>query len=659
MISGDDYLAMSDGESLRQLEAEYRLADQAHISSGSARLRWELARTWNSAVAGRSRPAELLRNLLKDGRVTLEALSAQAPDLLSNLVPVWAVSPLVLPAVVPEAHRFDAVVILDAESTSLQAALPALARAHQVVAFGDGQTASPRAFSVSVERVARGEEQQPPLQSAFDALSRVLPRHRLTVSYRAVDEELVLQLGRSFYDDELERMPDGHSVTGLDRSLVVDYLPDGTGLPGADGVESVVAEVNRVVDLVFEHARLHPRSSLAVITASERHAARVAQAIRMQMPNHPLLADFFASGPESFRVVDVDRAAGLVRDRVIFSLGYGRTPHGRVLHSFGPLSEPDGRAKFALAMTRAREHLHVITCFRPEDLDQDRLSYGARDFYELLDRELAGNSLLGSTASRAAASEQALGEDPLVADLAERLRARGARVWHHYDGVIDVVAAADPLQNLGKHDDEIPTPVAVESDGTEKYRSMSVRERSRLRPQLLEKLGWRYMPLWTIEVFTDPSACADRIGSYLGLSPALAEDWVPSLMGNHDPGSFGGRQTDADPDHASEADHAPDPVGSPAAGHEASVPSAPSPDYSLQGAPELAYHVQPGAEEPEQPTRESDMNHQPRQTASATGRRAQTALPTVAPKDEPQAWGDRPDEGYDDWLKEQKPPHWG
>jgi hypothetical protein len=137
-------------------------------------------------VAGRSRPAELLRNLLKDGRVTLEALSAQAPDLLSNLVPVWAVSPLVLPAVVPEAHRFDAVVILDAESTSLQAALPALARAHQVVAFGDGQTASPRAFSVSVERVARGEEQQPPLQSAFDALSRVLPRHRLTVSYRAV-----------------------------------------------------------------------------------------------------------------------------------------------------------------------------------------------------------------------------------------------------------------------------------------------------------------------------------------------------------------------------------------------------------------------------------------------------------------------------------------
>ncbi len=36
MISGDDYLAMSDGDALRQLEAEYRLADNAHIASGAA-----------------------------------------------------------------------------------------------------------------------------------------------------------------------------------------------------------------------------------------------------------------------------------------------------------------------------------------------------------------------------------------------------------------------------------------------------------------------------------------------------------------------------------------------------------------------------------------------------------------------------------------------
>ncbi|ALE06943.1 AAA family ATPase [Arthrobacter sp. ERGS1:01] len=532
MISGDDYLAMSDGDNLRRLEAEFRLADQTHVASGPSRIRWKLAQEWREVVAGRNRQGEMLRNVLKDGRVSLEALGAQAPDLLKNLVPVFTASPLVVPSVIPAGYRFDAVVILDAESTSLQSALPALARAEQVVAFGDEQTACPRSFTVAVgDPEAKGVDQHP-LESVLGALSRVLPRHRLTVSYRAVDEDLVLQLSNGFYDSQLQRLPDGRAVTGLERALTVDYLPDGKGLPGAGsgGVESVVAEVNRVVDMVFEHARVRPRESLAVITASDRHAVRVAQAIRLQMANHPLLASFFESGPESFRVVTVDRAAGLVRDRVIFSLGYGRTPHGRALHGFGALSEPDGRAKFALAMTRARHHIHIITCFRPEDLDEQRLSHGAVDFFELLDRELAGKSLLGTPASRAQDSEKQSGEDPLVADLADRLRARGARVWHHYDGALDIVAAPDPVQLLGRDDHEIPVPVAVESDGTAKYQNMSVRERSRLRPQMLERLGWRYVPLWTIEVFTDPSNCADQIGRYLGLASVVDSD-LSSLVG--------------------------------------------------------------------------------------------------------------------------------
>lgn len=524
MISGDDYLAMSDGDALRQLEAEYRLADNAHIASGAARLRWKLAERWRAALSEHPRQADLLRSLLKDGRVTPTALTAQSPELVPRLVPVWSVSPYLLPSLLPAEQHFDAVVILDAEATSLQAVLPAVARSRQVIAFGDDKIASPRSFTVGVERLAAGENPHHPVDSAYRALAAVLPVWNLRTVYRAVDEDLVRQLSKGFYDGELRRLPEGQSATGLDRALTVEYLPDGTGLPSADhdGVESVVAEVNRVVELVFDHARLRPRTSLAVVTGSLRHAARIGEAIRRQLPNHPLLGSFFTAGDESFRVVDLERAQGLVRDHVIFSPGYGRTPHGRALHSLGPLSAEGGRAKFALAMTRARRSVHVLSCFRPEDLDVTRLSHGAVDFYELLDREIAGNSDLGSPASRAAASEQSLGADPLVADLGDRLRARGARVWHQYDGVVDMVAAADPMHTIGQDEAEIPSPVAIESDGTERYRRMSVRERSRLRPQLLERMGWRYMPLWTIEVFTDPSACADRIGGYLGLEKPVA-----------------------------------------------------------------------------------------------------------------------------------------
>ena len=47
MISGDEYLAMSDGANLRRLEAEFRLADQTHVASGPSRIRWRLAQKWS------------------------------------------------------------------------------------------------------------------------------------------------------------------------------------------------------------------------------------------------------------------------------------------------------------------------------------------------------------------------------------------------------------------------------------------------------------------------------------------------------------------------------------------------------------------------------------------------------------------------------------
>ncbi|WP_246165313.1 DUF4011 domain-containing protein [Arthrobacter yangruifuii] len=520
MISGDDYLAMSDGNSLRRLEAEYRLADNAHIASGAARLRWSLASRWRSGVQTSRGAAEDLRELIKEGELSLESLGQQSEELVSSLLPVWAASPLVLSMVLPEHRRFDTVILLDAESTSLQSAVPALARASQVIAFGDNCLGGPRPFTIGVEPAAASQHVD--LVSAFDALERVLPSRALSTVYRGTDKALLRQLSESFYGGRLTMVPSADEVTTGLRSLSVEYLPDGTGMPSAEheGVESVAAEVNRVVDLVFEHIRRRPHQSLGVITASPRHAVRVAEAIRVQMANFPWAADFFTAKSESFRVVPVDRAVGMVRDCVIFSLGFGRTPHGRALHNFGPLSAPDGRKKFVTAMTRARYKQHVLTCFQPADLDRTRLGYGALDFYELIKRELEPQS----AREKAAAAGGIMDEDPLVADLVGRLRERGAKVWDHYDNAIDIVAAAPHTAGPTG----TPAPLAIESDGTERYRAMSVRERSRLWPQLLERRGWRYMPLWTIEVFSDPSACADLVSRYLELpDPPVGQKPVP------------------------------------------------------------------------------------------------------------------------------------
>lgn len=605
MISGDEYLAMSDGENLRKLEAEYRLADQAHVLSGASRLRWRLAKDWAEVISRRSKGVDFLRSTIKDGRVSLDALDVQAPELVKLLVPVWTMSPLIAPTVLPESKRFDVVVLLDAESMSVQSALPAIARARQVVAFGDNVLPGPTAFTVCArdpERAVRRHHKDgdTPLLSVFEVLQSLLPMQVLRRLYRSVDEDLSRQLSEVFYDSELSVIPDGKAVIGLDRSLRVEYLPNGTGLPGSDGegVESVAAEVNRVVDEVLDNARSYPQSSLAVVTASPRHAARVSAAVRLAIANHPELRDYFQGGEEPFRVVSLDRAAGLVRDRVIFSLGYGRTPHGRALHHFGSLSRPGGRGKFVVAMTRARKQLTVLSCFKPDDLDTGKLSHGARDFYDLLERELT----VGAGQRGPAPVVGGIEEDPLVADLADRLRARDTRVWYNYEGAIDIVAAPDPMRYLGAAADSMFLPLAVESDGSRRYRSMSVRERSRLRPQQLEAHGWRHMSLWTIEVFTDPSACADRIGGYLGLDSLPGGSLTTLFRGVADPGM--------EPRQEKNLGRGPVEVGSAA----------------TQSARRQSSDISP-------------------------------VIPQKAREDDARCWGDREGD-HDAWLRDQRPPHW-
>src|SRR3712207_7354047 len=78
--------------------------------------------------------------------------------------------------------HFDAVVILDAEATSLQAVLPSIARARQVIAFGDARIASPRTFTVGVERLAPGESAHQRVESADRKSTRLNSSHA-NISY--------------------------------------------------------------------------------------------------------------------------------------------------------------------------------------------------------------------------------------------------------------------------------------------------------------------------------------------------------------------------------------------------------------------------------------------------------------------------------------------
>ncbi len=525
MISGDDYLAMTTGENLRSIEADFRRADAAHIETGAQRLNHRLAVRWKSAVEAHPAAAGQLKTLLRDTAPTVPDLEEVEPALTQPLVPIWTTSPLGLAEQFPHdpapagSPEFDAVLLLDAETLAVPAALAAISRARQVVAFGDPVSGAPKQFQVSADPIAREAEQQVP-SSIYAELAAVLPEHRLRRVHRGVDQELTSIISESLYDGELVRLPDAAQLTGQGRSLTVEHLGGSASRPGGrDSVESPTVEVNRVVDMVFEHVRANRDRSLAVITGSEWHARRVADAIRLNMANHSWAKPFFEQGAagsgagagESFVVAPVERAHGLVRDDVIFSLGFGRSVKGEAVHEFGELSGPRGREYFAAAMTRAREQLKVVTSLGPADLDAGRLSAGAAEVHRLLQTAMGEEDNPTASASLT---------DPLVLDLVDRIRARGGRVEDGFRGTLDLAACPRKITPESK-----VVPLAMASDGTQEYAGMSVRERSRQRPEAFERLGWNYMVLWTIEVFSDPIRCTEVVADKVGLAagPEFAE----------------------------------------------------------------------------------------------------------------------------------------
>lgn len=497
MLAREKALLGANTSVLDRLEADFRLVDEAHAAAAGPLTAWRLAENWKVALVDHADEAERLKKLLRSDRVRPQLLQAEAPTLFRVLAPVWLASPYEVPAI-DDTIGFDAVVLVDAGATTIAENLGAIRRAKQIIAFGDPVTQTPTPFETGIF----DRDQQGPAEHGVDAahadsalarLGELLPTMTLTRSYRAGGEDLAELVNTWFYGGRIVSMPWAGSFLGH-GSLGLHYVP-GNGLPDpvTGTVESIDTEVAKVVELVMEHAVKRPRESLMVITASQRHASRVYQAVLAAFAKRSDLSDFILKDrAEPFTVLTLEQAVAQSRDRVIFSIGYGRTPHGRLLSNFGALGEPGGDRLLAVGMTRARRSMDIVSAFRPEHIDEDRQAHGV----------LALANVLAQTEERQAAPAESGTGDAMLADLGARLERRGIRVSVGHRGSLALAAA-----HAGK-------AVVVETDAS--LDGMSLRESLRLRPEVLRRLGWHYLRVHSFELFSNPDAVAERVATLLG-----------------------------------------------------------------------------------------------------------------------------------------------
>jgi hypothetical protein len=573
-----------DGDRLREIRSDYVAADRANLSATAERVRGAASERLRAVVARTPQAATLLRVEGQPARRrALREVLPAAAELLTAVKPCWAMSPLVVASVLPPGRWFDVVVFDEASQLAVAEAVAAIARAAQVVVVGDRAQLPPAPFSTSAtdEPAPVGQEASPAAMSILDALSSCLPVHRLATDYRSRDERLISFANAEPYAGSLSTFP------GTGDGEVVDLVVvDGVGPvePGLESIETTPAEVDQVVDLVLLHARTRPQESLGVVTLSSRHAEAIGEALSARLERQPEALGFFADDRvERFFVKAVERVQGDVRDAVILSVGYGRTQHGRVLHGFGSLAGEEGPRRLNVALTRARSRMTIVSCFRAEDLDSERLkSPGAVMLRDALTYAEAPHL------PRPVVS----GADPLLAGLAHRLRAEGLTVRENLgDSAYPLELAVDDPRRPGHG------LVAVETDGPKYAAVVGTRERDRLRQEQFERLGWRYVRLWSTDLFRDSDAELQRVMALLG--------------------------------HAPEPEPVPGPGPGPAPGPESGTPS---------GSP-----VDPPARE-----------------TTASGPAASPAPVMEQTRDDTDlGWGERRgDTEHERWLAEQRPPHW-
>lgn len=482
ILTQDPALAGHNGKTLTRLVAEFRALDERFLVDRAV-----LARAaTREAVHKRMRSVEtetqeLFAEIVGGGFTTMRQAVMRYPNITRHLRPCVVASPMIVPHLLPPGRTEDLVILDAAGQVPLHEVIPVLARGRQILVVGD-------------TRCTGG--------SALGALMRVLPAVALEARVSRRDPHLTRFLADHGYGDRLHPTP-----LPLDAGLMRLELVDGAGMPAVNGlVEGTDAEVARVVELVAEHARTNPEQSLAVVTASPVHADRVRDAITTFAEDRTVARFLEADRPEPFAVVDVGATEGLQRDAIIFSVGFGRTPHGRVLHRFGTLTEDGGDARLLEALGTTRTRLTVVSCFGAGDLDSERLrSPGAVLLGDLL--ALAEKRTVVCGKGQRPAPHAGSDPDCLVLDLAERLWRRGLLV-----DVDHGCPGGDRIPLVVGHPD-LPDRmlVAVLTDDDAYVGEPSVRVRDRQVPQRLEQLGWTVVQAWSATTFLDPEAEAQGV----------------------------------------------------------------------------------------------------------------------------------------------------
>jgi hypothetical protein len=508
---------------------------------------------------------------------SIRDLSSGDPGrVVAMLRPIWLMSPTSVSDTLPlDPDLFDVVIYDEASQIPVEEAVPAMHRAEQVVVVGDRMQLPPTQYFSTRDltahdgddaargRPAETEDDLDPDEDeigvvldgdSFLAQSAVrLPGTMLTWHYRSRYEALIAFSNAAFYGGRLATVPDRAPLpegrpdvvaavpAEMPPEAAADAVPAEAAAAGVDALLERSISVHRttgavyrrranpgeaayVAALVREFLRRETGLTIGVVAFSEAQQGEIERALeRLALADDDFARRYEAElaredGEQAVGlfVKNLENVQGDERDVIVMSVCYAPGANGRMLMNFGPINQRGGEKRLNVIMSRARQHMAVVSTIEPAAITNvynDGASTLRRflAYAEAVSRGDAAGAALSAAAAGAALSAAAAApvSDAATAQLAAALRARGLDVAEQ------VGQSAFRCDLAVRRPGEPAYRVAVLVDTPSRVAGQPVAERMLGHPAVLAAAGWKVVHVLTKDWLESPTEVTRTVAAAL------------------------------------------------------------------------------------------------------------------------------------------------
>lgn len=457
----------------------------------------------------------LLREINKQRKhIPIRQLMKRAGKAIRAYKPCYMMSPLsVAHYLEPTAEPFDLVVMDEASQIRPEDAIGAIARGKQVVVVGDPKQLPPSNFFDRMADSGDDESEETIVEpsrgteSVLDVFKQLFETKSLRWHYRSRHQSLIAFSNHHFYDRELVVFPTPY-LNNADLGLQLHYVSDGN-YAGRQNIP----EAMRVVSAAVNHMIQNPERSLGIVTLAITQRDLIELLFQKQVQTFPKVKEYLdrwskkEGHAEPFFIKNLENVQGDERDVIYISTTFGpQDGTGPVRQNFGPISKQGGWRRLNVLFTRAKHGVHLFTSMRPADIVVDsRTPQGTKALRDYI--EYASSGVLE-------------GAKPTDREPDSDFELSVANVLREHDfEVTPQLGVAGYFIDIAVRNDgnEGEYLAAIECDGASYHSGASVRDRDRIRQEIIEGLGWKgkIYRIWSTDWYRNRAAQIKKLVEFL------------------------------------------------------------------------------------------------------------------------------------------------